>query len=344
MPHYLKYNMKKTPQVVDTEEIFDEELPAALVAKLRDWHAHLVALVVQYEYAPRSWKQVRRQVTFGDPPPAQGPEALAKMVMDIIRESVAKWPGSSTPPEKYRVRAQLRRANGDSAWRTHPLRPDFDATGELEIVDADADDATEKGALHVMAAQLDAAYQQSLKCLEAVTASCTNVIAIGDAVQKMALGAAELAQRSAQGLAEVVRAENEGRQAQRDHEADLASQREWFDLLREVAGPWSQVLAAKHVGSTSQGNFARRLCAIRTKAGPGWDRLCEALELDERRMLHELCDASTDDAFLAIFQKLQTVWTTDRLGAVLPLVERHLGDAAQDLAALVYECSARAGL
>lgn len=339
--------MAETAEILDAAVAYAEELPAGFIDKMREWHPDLVALVVQYEYAPRSYKQLRRQLTFGPkPPPEQGPEEICLLCLELIRESIAKWHDSQTLPERYRLRARLRTADGGEVWRTHQLRPDFDHTGAVELIDSEGvDPQQERNALHVMAQQLEGAYAQSLRCLEAVTRSCERILGMGAAVEKMALGAAELAQKSASGLADVIRAEQEGRTAEREHEAEMAQNEVWSRIAEQFAGPIGQAVAGKWFSPGAPGAsaggvpLAQRLQDIEATAGDGWASLLKELTDDERRMLQELKQAPSDEVFLAIFAKLQQSWTQKRLATFAGLVEEYLPPAAAEaLGVLVFEC------
>lgn len=351
MPRSVKNSAKNS--IIDTTEILPEQLPAGLLEQMEGWHATLSTITVQYEWTPRRWRQVNEQLSLGAPPPQQSAPELCLTVVHMMHAAHIKWPGNSEPPERYRVRAGLKVDGEDRLrYRTHMLEPDYGPDGELVFVDAGEEAAHERTAIHVATQAYDHAAQVSLRCLDAVGNTMGKILSMAEAVQKMAEGSAQLAANSAEGLAKVIKAEGEIRKEEREHEEEMQRLEMWGRIGEQFAGPIAAQFASLFVanmanaGQKSGGEpLAKRLAKIKRKAGKRWAAMEGHLTSDEKSILSQLAGAGDDATFLAIFAKLSESWDVSRLQELLPKIEEALGnELAQELAAIIMEASARAGV
>lgn len=328
---------------IDTSEVLPEEVPAELLSWLEGLHPTICFLSTQYEISPKSWRMSRAKLTTQTPPEQTAHELAMWVIAELRRFHDLR----DDPPQKYRAAAGIMFPGATShVMRFTTLGATYDSDGSVQFVDLRSVETNERSARDIANHGFEQSSEIALRCLAAVAATTEQTLKIGTAVKDMAIGCAELAKNSGDGLARVIEAQGRIAFEQREHEADMERMRHLGEIGQQIAGPMAAAFAAymarRPNGSDVRLGLHERFARLVDSAGQRWVSFCEALDVDERSMLSKLRHASSETEFLAIWKKLESAWDPSRLATVLPLIEQHLGQQiGQELAQLASEASAR---
>lgn len=315
-------------QPIDIPETVAEEVPAGLLESLETWHRELSTIVLQYEHAPTRWRQIRQQFNYATPP-VQSPLEIGVAIVSILGSAVSKWPATSELPTSFRVRAKLQGSTGER-WRVHRLCVEIGA-GEVVVLDGDGTSEGGSNPNTISLAVLDRCASITVQCLEGVAKAVERIVHIGDAVGKMAEASANLAHRSAEGMADLVRAQTEREQAAAESAYDVEKMREVAELAKAVAPRIIEVWAAK-ASAASKANAQSIMSRVHemTRVSIDWNGFVRILTEDERSLVVRLLGSNDDDTARAILGALRDRLNADlaRSSELIDAAQRLLGDQA----------------
>lgn len=215
---------ENTESYIDGEEVFPEEIPAELLERVADNHAHLVEVTLQVKRGKWSTMRTGRQSWTQQPPSTQVHDICTKLIKSAMLDAEKNGEG-----QRYRARLRCNQNNHEYS-RFATVRGVIDDNGAFKIIDDDkaGDDQNPMRVLIDAKAQSDSV---SFQAMNTVLGAVKGYASIADSFNKLLCSAGDVFMKHVSGQGELLRIQMEMEGNKHKHDEKMAKMDKGFGLL-----------------------------------------------------------------------------------------------------------------